>query len=47
MSRGFELVPGMAAAGLFYMGIYLLISVLLGLDEVKTLTRQIVKKKGA
>ena len=25
----------------------LLISVLLGLDEVKTLTRQIIKKKGA
>ncbi|MBR4662961.1 MAG: murein biosynthesis integral membrane protein MurJ [Lentisphaeria bacterium] len=46
-SRGFELVPAMAAAGLFYMGIYLLISVLMGLDEVKTLTRQIIKKKGA
>ena len=28
------------------MGIYLLISVLMGLDEVKTLTRQIIKKKG-
>ena len=46
-SRGFELIPAMAAAGLFYMGIYLLIAVLMGLDEVKTLTRQIVKKKGA
>ena len=46
-SRGFELIPAMAAAGLFYMGIYLLISVLMGLDEVKTLTRQIMKKKGA
>ena len=46
-SRGFELVPAMAGAGLFYMGIYLLIAVLLGLDEVKTLIRQILKKKGA
>ena len=46
-SRGFELIPAMAAAGLFYMGIYLLISVLMGLDEVKTLIRQILKKKGA
>ena len=45
-SRGFELIPAMASASLFYMGIYLLISVLLGLDEVKTLTRQIIKKKG-
>ena len=46
-SRGFELVPAMAGAGLFYMGIYLLIAVLMGLDEVKTLIRQILKRKGA
>ena len=46
-SSGFGLVPAMAGAGLFYMGIYLLIAVLMGLDEVKTLIRQILKRKGA
>ena len=46
-SSGFGLVPAMAGAGLLYMGIYLVIAVLLGLDEVKTLIRQILKKKGA
>jgi len=46
-TRGFELIPAMAGAALFYMVLYLLIAVLLGLDEVKTLIRQILKIKGA
>ncbi|MBO4632980.1 MAG: murein biosynthesis integral membrane protein MurJ [Lentisphaeria bacterium] len=46
--RGFELIPAMAGAGICYLALYLLLAVLLELDEVKTLTRQFTRKrKGA
>ena len=46
--RGFELIPAMTGAALCYLTLYLALAVLLKLDEVKILTRQIFRKrKGA
>lgn len=47
-ARGFELIPAMAGAAACYLALYLFFAVLLELDEMKTLSRQIFKKwKGA
>ena len=46
--RGFELIPAMAGAALCYLVLYLALAILLKLDEVKILARQIFRKrKGA
>ena len=41
---GFALIPAMAAAGAIYAAIYLLLAVVLKLDEVKILTRRFRRK---